>query len=157
MKNKLFIILLLFLTSCGYSAIYKNTESNNLLINIIGMQGDADMNGLINNELELYSNQDSNNKFDLNINTTYEKKIISKNTSGAASSYQLSSKVEFTITTKDKKEKILFVERFNIENDPDSFAQKSYEDIIKRNFANSIREKLILKLSSFKWLLNLMS
>ena len=58
MKNKLFIILLLFLTSCGYSAIYKNTKSNNLLINIIGMQGDADMNSLISNELELYSNQD---------------------------------------------------------------------------------------------------
>ena len=157
MKNKLFIILLLFLTSCGYSAIYKNTKSNNLLINIIGMQGDADMNGLINNELELYSNQDSNNKFDLNMNTTYEKKIISKNTSGAASNYELSAKVEFTITTKDKKEKILFIERFNIKNDPDSFAQKNYEDIIKRNFANSISDKLILKLSSFKWLLNLMS
>ena len=36
------------------------------------MQGDADMNGLINNELELFSNEDSDNKFDLNINTTYE-------------------------------------------------------------------------------------
>jgi outer membrane lipopolysaccharide assembly protein LptE/RlpB len=114
------------------------------------MQGDTDMNSLINNELELYSNQDSDNKFDLNMNTTYEKKIISKNTSGAASSYQLYAKVEFTIITKDKKEKILFVERFNIENDPDSFAQKSYEDIIKRNFANLISEKLIFKLSSFK-------
>ena len=135
MKNKLFIILLIFLTSCGYSAIYKNTESNNLLINIIGMQGDADMNSLIYNELELYSNQGSENRFDLNISTIYEKKIISKNTSGAASS---------------KKEKILLIEKFNIENDTDSFAQKSYEDSIKRNFANSIREKLILRLSSFK-------
>ena len=50
-----------------------------------------------------------------------------------------------------------FVEKFNIENDPDSFEQRRYENTIKRNFANSIREKLILKLSSFKWLLNLMS
>ncbi len=150
MRNKLFIILLLFLTSCGYSAIYKNADSNNLLINIIGMQGDTDMNNLISNELELYSNQNSSNKFDLNINTSYEKKIISKNTSGAAASYQLSTKVEFTITTKNDKEKILLAEKFNIENNTDSFAQKSYEDIIKRNFASSIREKLILKLSSFK-------
>ena len=150
MKNKLFIILLLFLTSCGYSTIYKNTDSNNLMINIIGMQGDTNMNSLIKNELELYSNQNSDNKFDLNINTTYQKKITSKNSSGVASSYQLSAKVEFTITTKNKKEKILLVERFNIENNPDSFAQKSYEDKIKRNFANSIREKLIIKLSSLK-------
>ena len=150
MRKKLFIILLLFLTSCGYSAIYKNTKSNDLMINIIGMQGDTEMNSLINNELELNSNKESNNKFDININTTFEKKIISKNTSGAASSYQLSAKVEFTITTKDKKEKILFFENFNIENDPDSFEQRSYENTIKRNFASSIREKLLIKLSSFK-------
>ena len=150
MRNKLFIILLLFLTSCGYSAIYKNTKSNDLMIKIIGMQGDTEMNSLIKNELELNSNRESNNKFDININTTFEKKVISKNTSGAASSYQLSAKVEFTVTTKDKKEKILFFEKFNIENDPDPFEQRSYENTIKRNFANSIREKLIIKLSSFK-------
>ena len=150
MRKKLFIILLLFLTSCGYSAIYKNTKSNDLMINIIGMQGDTEMNSLINNELELNSNKESNNKFDININTTFEKKIISKNTSGAASSYQLSAKVEFTITTKDKKEKILFFENFIIENDPDSFEQRSYENTMKRNFASSIREKLLIKLSSFK-------
>ena len=151
MKDKLFIILLLFLTSCGYSAIYKNTVSNNLKINIIGMQGDNDMNNLIKNELELYSNENANNKFDININTDYKKNTISKNTSGTASNYQLALNVEFTIITKNKKEKILFVQRFNIENNPDSFEQKNYEDKIKRNFANSIREKLILKLSSFKW------
>ncbi len=149
MKNKLFIILLLFLTNCGYSAIYKNTKSNNILINIIGTQGDAEMNNIVKNELELYSNQDSKNEFDISINTIYEKKIISKNTSGAAASYQLTVKIEFTIITKDKKEKILFVEKFDIENDPDSFEQKNYEDTIKRNFASSIREKLIIKLSSF--------
>ena len=114
------------------------------------MQGDADMNDLINNELELYSNQDSDNKFDLNMNTNFERKIISKNTSGAASSYQLSAKVEFTIMTKTNKEKVIFVEKLNIENNSDSFAQKSYENTIKKNFANSIKEKLILKLSSFK-------
>ena len=79
-----------------------------------------------------------------------EKNTISKNTSGTASNYQLALNVEFTIITKNKKEKILFVQRFNIENNPDSFEQKNYEDKIKRNFANSIREKLILKLSSFK-------
>ena len=150
MRNKLFIILLLFLTNCGYSAIYKNTKSNDLMINIIAMQGDAEINSLINNELELNSNKESNNKFDLNINTTFEKKIISKNTSGVASSFQLNAKVEFTIITKDKKEKILFFEKFNVENDSDSFAQRSYENTIKRNFASSIREKLILKLLSFK-------
>ena len=61
MRNKLFIILLLFLTNCGYSAIYKNTKSNDLMINIIAMQGDAEINSLIKKELliptKIYTNE----------------------------------------------------------------------------------------------------
>ncbi|MDA9957310.1 hypothetical protein N9D32_02425 [Candidatus Pelagibacter sp.] len=150
MKNKLTIFLLIFLTSCGYSAVYKNIKSNTLLINIIGIQGDVDMNNLIRNELELYSNPEAEDIFDINLNTTYEKKIISKDSSGKISNYELSTKVIVIVITKEKKETISFIEKFKVENNLDSFEQKNYEDIIKRNFANLIREKLILKLSSFK-------
>ena len=150
MKNKLTIILLLFLSSCGYSAIYKNIKSNSLMLNIIGAQGNVEMNNLIKNELELYSNPEAVKKFDININTLYEKKIISKNSSGVVTNYQLSTSVEFTVIDNEKEKKILFLEKFKIENNPDSFEQKKYENIIKKNFANIIREKLILKLSSFE-------
>ena len=150
MKNKLLIILLIFLTSCGYSPIYQNVKSNDLAINIVSSNGNAEMNDLIKNELELYFNSESENKYDVSFNTNYEKKIISKNTSGATSSYQLLVETSFTIINKDKKNNFLFTEKINIENNQDSFAQKSYEDIIKRNFASSIREKLIMKLSNYK-------
>ena len=150
MKNKLTIFLLIFLTSCGYSAVYKNIKSNTLLINIIGIQGDVEMNNLIRNELELYSNPEAEDIFDINLNTTYEKKIISKDSSGKISNYELSTKVIVTVITKEKKETISLIEKFKVENNLDSFEQKNYEDIIKRNFANLIREKLILKLSSFE-------
>ena len=152
MKNKLTIFLLIFLTSCGYWAVYKNTKSNSLLINVIGIQGDVEMNNLIRNELELYSNPEAEDIFDINLNTTYEKKIISKDSSGKISNYELSTKVIVTVITKEKKETISLIEKFKVENNLDSFEQKNYEDIIKRNFANLIREKLILKLSSFEWL-----
>ena len=80
------------------------------------------------------------------------KKIISKDSSGKISNYELSTKVIVTVITKEKKETISLIEKFKVENNLDSFEQKNYEDIIKRNFANLIREKLILKLSSFEWL-----
>jgi len=150
MKNKLLIILLIFLTSCGYTPIYQNIKSSDLSINIVSTNGNEEMNSLIKNELELYFNKESKNKYDVSINTNYEKKIISKNTSGTISSYQLLVETNFTIITKDKKNNFLFTEKINIENNPDSFAQNSYEDIIKRNFASSIREKLITKLSNYK-------
>jgi len=150
MKNKLLIILLIFLTSCGYSPIYQNVKSNDLAINIVSYNGNAEMNDLIKNELDLYFNSESENKYDVSFNTNYEKRIISKDNSGTASSYQLFVETNFSVITKNKKDNFLFTERLNLENNPDTFAQKSYEDIIKRNFASSIREKLILKLSNYK-------
>jgi len=150
MKKKLLIFLLIFLTNCGYTPIYQNIKSSDLSINIVSTNGNEEMNSLIKNELELYFNKESKNKYDVSINTNYDKKIISKNTSGAISSYQLLVETNFTIITKDKKNNFLFTEKINIENNPDSFAQNSYEDIIKRNFASSIREKLIMKLSNYK-------
>lgn len=157
MKNKLVIILLIFLTSCGYTPIYQNIKSSDFSINIVSTNGNEEINNLIKNELELYLNKESKNKYDVSINTNYVKRIISKNTSGATSSYQLFVETSFTIITKDKKNNFLFTEKINVENNPDSFAQKSYEDIIKKNFASSIREKLIMKLSNYKWLLNHMN
>ena len=150
MKNKLLIILLIFLTSCGYSPIYQNVKSNDLAINIVSYNGNAEMNDLIKNELDLYFNSESENKYDVSFNTNYEKRIISKDNSGTASSYQLFVETNFSVITKNKKDNFLFTEKLNLENNPDTFAQKSYEDIIKRNFASSIREKLILKLSNYK-------
>jgi len=150
MKNKLLIILLIFLTSCGYSPIYQNVKSNDLAINIVSSNGNAEMNDLIKNELDLYFNSESENKYDVSFNTNYEKRIISKDNSGTASSYQLFVETNFSVITKNKKDNFLFTEKLNLENNPDTFAQKNYEDIIKRNFASSIREKLILKLSNYK-------
>ena len=150
MKNKLLIILLIFLTSCGYTPIYQNIKSSDFSLNIVSTSGNAEMNNLIKNELALYFNKESKNKYDVSIDTNYVKKIISKNTSGATSSYQLFIETSFTIIAKDKKNNFLFTEKINVENNPDTFAQKSYEDIIKRNFASSIREKLIMKLSNYK-------
>ena len=150
MKNKLLTFLLIFLTNCGYTPIYQNIKSSDLSVNIVSTNGNEEMNSLIKNELELYFNKESKNKYDVSMNTNYEKKIISKNNSGATSSYQLLVETSFTIINKDKKNNFLFTEKINIENNPDSFAQKSYEDIIKRNFASSIREKLITKLSNYK-------
>jgi hypothetical protein len=41
-----------------------------------------------------------------------------------------------------------FSESINIKDQADTFEQDSYEKNIKRNFASSIREKLISKISS---------
>ena len=143
MKNITLIFLLLFLTACGYSAIYKNQKTFDFRINILSEIGDDEMNNLIKNEIRLYSNKDSKNIYNLKINTAYEKKILTKNSTGVITDYNLSAISEFSINIKDQTKIFKFEESINIKNQSDTFEQNTYEKNIKRNFASSIREKLI--------------
>ena len=143
MRNLTLIILLLFLTSCGYSSIYKNQQSLNFQLNIIGTEGDYEMNNLISNEIKLNSNKDSQNIYDINIDTDYKKDILTKNSSGVITDYNLSVVSVFSINLKNKNETFKFEENINIKSQSDIFEQNTYEKNIKRNFASSIREKLM--------------
>ena len=143
MKNIQIIILILFLSHCGYTSIYKNQKLLDFQINIVEAVGDYEMNNLIKNEVKLYSNKDSKNIFNVKINIDYKKEVLTKNSSGVITDYNLSVASIFTINFKDKTQTLKFEENIKIKNQTDTFEQNIYERDIKRNFATSIREKLI--------------
>jgi len=143
MRNIKLIILLLFLSGCGYSSIYKNQQSLDFQLNITGTEGDYEMNNLILNEIKLYSNKDSQNIYAININTSYQKDVLTKNSSGVITDYNLSVVSIFSMNLKNKNKTFKFEENINIKSQSDTFEQNTYEKNIKRNFASSIREKLI--------------
>ena len=142
MKNLWIIALILFLSHCGYSSIYKNSQLQNFKINIIKVEGDYEMNNLIKNEIKLYSNKDSLNFYNIEIDTNYEKEVLTKNSSGVITDYNLSVVSIFSIKLKNKNKNFKFEENINIKNQTDTFEQNTYEKDIKKNFASSIREKL---------------
>ena len=135
--------LVLILSHCGYSSIYKNQQSLDFQLNIIETNGDYEMNNLIKNEIKLYSNKNSLNIYNIKINTDYKKKVLTKNSSGVITDYNLSVATIISINLKDKNKSFKFEENINIKNQADIFEQNTYEKDIKRNFAFSIREKLI--------------
>jgi outer membrane lipopolysaccharide assembly protein LptE/RlpB len=143
MRNLTLIILILFLSGCGYTSIYKNQQSLDFQLNIIGTDGDYEINNLISNEIKLYSNKDSQNIYDINIDTEFKKDILAKNSSGVITDYNLSVVSVFSINLNNKNKTFKFEENLNIKNQSDIFEQNMYEKNIKRNFASSIREKLI--------------
>jgi outer membrane lipopolysaccharide assembly protein LptE/RlpB len=143
MRNLTLIILILFLSGCGYTSIYKNQQSLDFQLNIIGTDGDYEINNLISNEIKLYSNKDSQNIYDINIDTEFKKDILAKNSSGVITDYNLSVVSVFSINLNNKNKTFKFEENLNIKNQSDIFEQNMYEKNIKRNFASSIREKLM--------------
>ena len=143
MKNIAILTFVLFLSHCGYSSIYKNQQSLDFQFNIIKTEGDYEMNNLIKNEIKLYTNTDSQKIYNIKINTDYKKEVLTKNSSGVITDYNLTTTSEVSINLQDQTKIFEFEESINIKNQSDTFEQNIYEKNIKRNFASSIREKLI--------------
>ena len=146
MNKILLILFLLLLNNCGYTSIYKNQKSNNFQININEMSGDSAFNSYIRNELKLFSNNNPDEIYDITLNSNYQKVVISKNTSGVATNYNISADVKVNLSLNGKVINLAFNENINIKNNSNSFEQNNYEKSVKRNFASSIREKLIIKI-----------
>ena len=144
------ILIILILTSCGYTPIYNSPNKSDYKINIIEKSGNKLINNLIISEIKGISNPQSNTVFNLKINTVFEKIIVSKDVKGTVSDYQLILRSNFVITKGDTNETISFVEKQNIKNTSDIFEQKNYENTIKRNFAFSIIRKFNLELVILK-------
>ena len=142
MKKKILIFILLFVYSCGYSPIYKNSNIKDYEIILSTLNGDVTMNNLIKNEIETYSKKNSSNQYIVELNSSYSKKTISRDSSGIASNYELMVVANFTVGS----ENFIFKEKLNVKKISDTIEQRNYENTIKKNFAASIREKLLIKL-----------
>ena len=150
MRNVILIPLLFFIYSCGYTSVYKNLQNQDFQLTITDLQGDRDMNNLIKNEINLYSNKDSTNEFNIEVDTKYDKSVLTKNSAGLITDYELSVSSTFTVYFDQKSKMLTFSETINIKNRTDTFEQDSYERNIKRNFASSLREKLISEILILK-------
>ena len=146
MKKSTLFILLFFLYACGYTSVYKNVKTQDLNMKIISLEGNLEMNNLIKNQIELFSNDESKNIFNIDIKTDYERIVIAKNSKGIATNYKLDGIFNFKIYSKNNEYSMNINESFNIKKNSNSYEQTSYEKIIKENFVKSAVDKLIIKL-----------
>lgn len=150
MKNIILILFLFFLNNCGYTSVYKNQKSQNFQISIIEMTGDYEINNLIKNELKFYSNRNSNIKYNISINSNYQKIIVSKNSAGVATDYKLIAETTISFDEEGKNNILNFNENINIKSNSNSYEQNNYEKNIKKSFASSISNKFIIKILNKK-------
>ncbi len=149
MFKRIFLILLFVnVTHCGFVPINIANNKNITIQNIKIIGGDRKLNIFLQKNLERYQQNISENLFNITINSSYEKKVISKNAAGAATKYQLKATANFEIQYNNTINNVSFIETFNIDHSSDDFENRSYENSLKENFANSIAQKLIFKLLS---------
>ena len=154
MEKKIFtFILLIFLSSCGYEAIYsvKNIKNYDFSISKLSFIGDRETNLKIKQKLNNYTQEIKDINFALKITSTSEKIILAKDDAGDSTNFKIKTIVNIDVFNKEKlKSNFIITESFNYDNNSNKFELKNYEKEIKRNLADIVTEKLILKLANIK-------
>ena len=143
-KNIILISLIFFLTHCGFTPIYLQNTDVNFSIDQVKYTGDREINNFFKTNLNQYKNEKVENKIYIEVNSVYEKIILSKDGTGAVTNYQLEAKIIFLIKPLNKVIKIN--EKKIMKSMDDQFEEAKYERTIKQGFASSITNKLISKL-----------
>jgi hypothetical protein len=145
MIKKLFITILIFLSSCGYQPIYYEKNNNNYSFNKISYEGDIKINRKIVSVLSFKEKLNDYNYDQLILNSSKDVIETSKNSKGQVTSYRSSIKLKLIIKNKDKivKEKI-FEKEFSYSNLENKYDLTEYQNSVENNLINKIIEELIL-------------
>ena len=150
-KKLVILILFLFLSYCGYDAVYskKNTDNYEFSIDSLNFIGDRNINLKIKEKLRNYTSNKKDKIFTLKISSTLEKLILAKDTSGDPTSFKSTIIVDVEISTNNKfKKNLQIIEDFNYDTNTDKFELKSYEREIVNNLVTTITDELIYKLAN---------
>ena len=147
MKKISLLMLILFISNCGYTPVYNSNNITKIKINILSVEGDKKINNLLISDVKKISRNDFEKEFDIKITTDFIKTITAKDSKGIASNYELKVITKFEIVKQDESKFLSFEEKIDIKNNTNLFEQKKYENSIKITFAKSIIDKLIQKLS----------
>lgn len=145
MKFKL-IIIFLFITSCGYTALYKDYDEKTILVKEKIFKGENFLNNKIFNKLNTKESADSLG-YTIEISSDKKTDLLSKNKSGEARVYKM------TITTKlivkrEGKNYINknFVKNITYNNLENKFDLIKYEKNLEDNLINQIANDIELEL-----------
>ena len=141
----LLLFFLLLLLGCAYEPILKK-QNYQFSINFDKINGDEKVNSIIVNNFNYLIGKKQ--IYDLTISSTKEKNIISKDSKGDPSIFELIINVDYSVK-KDKK--TLITNKLNrkstYNNISDKFELENYENNIIKNLSTSISDKIISSIS----------
>jgi hypothetical protein len=139
--KKIFILLLLIITSCGYQPIYKIDQNiNTLKIKEIELTGDKTLSEKVSKELsiEIIKNNESLNK--LGVDSQKNITETSKNSKGQVTSYRttISTIVSIIDVNDNLVRKKNISKQFTYNVLANKFKLKEYQEEIENNLINQI-------------------
>ena len=149
--TRFLIVLSFFVYSCGFTPQYAGFKNLEFDLVVDKVSGDRDFNNEIKVQIKRYDRgRDNVEKIKLSFDSDYEKVILTRNTKGEATKYNLKVKVIFDVNSENFSTKILFNDEFSIDKIEDTVEENNYIKIVKSNFAERAIEKVILSIRQKK-------
>ena len=149
MRKIIIIVLASFiLNNCGYTPIYSSKEKN-FYIEKISQKNTSKLNSKIANNLKIFSNKNSKNIIEIEIDSVKKIETSQKDNKGDPSRFQMTIVLNINIISENYNKTKTFSSDFNYSNDSNKFSLKQYEKEIENNLISKIVEKSIIYLSDF--------
>ena len=152
MKNLKYLFIFLFVLSCGYTPIYQPDQKLNIKIDTISLLGDKNISRKIFKNLKKYRDSETNNIFDLFINSTKREDVVTKDKKGNATSYKLTLEVDINLTNNSNntnfKRKFSKDMSFNSKNS--KFELDQYRLNLEKNMISQILQEINLYLKNLE-------
>ena len=139
------IIIFIFLTSCGYQAIYSQKDSLKINIKTINLEGDKKINRKILLLTNLKNQNSGSPPYNLKLNSNKNIKVIARDNSGNATIYRTTISVIFSLEFENEiyKQK-KFSSNISYNNMTNSFDLSQYQKTIEDNLISKIAEEIII-------------
>ena len=147
--KKLFILILFFVTSCGYQPLYVNKNSSDLIFNKIELFGDKEINIRIMSFIPIKKENKNDEKLNQIVLRSNEDIIeTSKDSKGRVATLKTTVEIKLVILNGNQiiKEKI-FNENFSYNNKTNKFDLEKYQREVKNNLVDKIIEQMSIYLS----------
>tara|TARA_Y100000591_G_scaffold166099_1_gene143279 strand:+ start:6 stop:455 length:450 start_codon:yes stop_codon:yes gene_type:complete len=143
------LILIFFLSGCGYSTIY-NDKNYDVKIKVVNSKGNSNMNSKIIKQIKNFSDKDSNNIINVNIDSNYQNQIISRSSTGSIDDYKIILNVVYTFEVDNNVEILNIKQDFKLKNTDESFERQKNESTLINNFITSSVRELFLNITAIK-------
>ena len=142
----------MFVLSCGYTPIYQTDQKLNIKLDTINFSGDKNINREILKNLDKYRDSDTNNIFDLSINSNKKEDIVTKDKKGNATSYKLTLEVGINLSniSNDKNFTKKFSKNMSFNSKSNKFELDQYRLNLKKNMIAQILQDINLYLRNLE-------
>ena len=146
--KKLFILILFFVTSCGYQPLYGNKSSSDLIFNKIELIGDKEINRRIMSFISLKEDKNEEKLNQLVLKSNEDITETSKDSKGRVATLKTTVEIKLVILNGNQiiKERI-FNENFSYNNKNNKFDLEKYQGEVKNNLVDKIIEQMSIYLS----------